>query len=79
MNIPQQIHHLGALLLQQTNPSSSQAEEVFIKQVKALYLPKNYAVSHSPSFEKDEITLSITFKNFAECEQYLSENPQAVH
>lgn len=71
MNIPQQIHHLGSLLQQEMNPSSSLAEGVFTKQVKTLQLPANYAISHSPSFEKDEITLSITFKNFAECQHYL--------
>ena len=71
MNIPQKIDHLGNKLQQDLAPSSTQAEEVFIKQVKSLQLPANHALSHSPSFEKDEITLAITFKNFAECEQYL--------
>lgn len=79
MNIPQQIHHLGTLLLQEIHPSSSLAEELFAQQVKTLQLPKNYAVSHSPSFEKDDITLSITFKNFAECQHYLIEKLDEIH
>ena len=51
---------------------SSMAEEVFEKQVKSLSLPENYSISHSPAFEKDEVTLSITFKKIADCEQYLN-------
>lgn len=78
MNIPQQIHHLGNLLQQEINPSSSLAEGAFSKQVKTLQLPANYAISHSPSFEKDEITLSITFKNFAECQHYLSQKSKPI-
>lgn len=79
MNIPQQIHHLGNLLQQESSPCSTLAEGVFTKQVKTLQLPENYTVSHSPSFEKDEITVSITFKNFAECQQFLSEKLAAIH
>ncbi len=78
-NIPQQIHHLGNLLQQENNPASTLAEGVFAKQVKTLQLPTNYTVSHSPSFEKDEITVSITFKNFTECQQFLRENLTAIH
>jgi hypothetical protein len=79
MNIPQQIHHLGSLLQQEINPSSSLAEEVFAQQVKTLRLPEKYQVSHSPSFEKDEIIVSITFKNFAECQQYLHQKLEPIH
>ena len=73
MNIPQKIKHLGNLLQHELNPTSSLAEGAFEKQVASLQLPANYAISHSPSFEKDEITLSITFKDFDECAQYLSQ------
>jgi len=79
MNIPQQIHHLGNLLQQENNPSSTLAEGIFAQQVKTLQLPTNYTVSHSPSFEKDEITVSITFKNFTECQQFLREKLTAMH
>jgi len=71
MNIPQKVHHLGDLLLHDTNPTSSLAEVDFSKKVKTLNLPSNHLISHSPSFEKDEVTLSITFKNFADCEKHL--------
>lgn len=78
MNVPQQIHHLGSLLQQEIHPSSSLAEGLFAQQVKTLQLPANYTISHSPSFEKDEITLSITFKNFAECQHYLSHKLEPI-
>ena len=73
INIPQKIQHLSALLQNEINPASSSAESEFIKQVKSLRLPTNYSISHSASFEKNEITLSITFKDFADCEIYLSQ------
>ncbi|MGB3221935.1 MAG: hypothetical protein WBB23_03960 [Desulforhopalus sp.] len=72
MNVPQKIHHLGELLQQEISPSYSVAERDFVKQVKDLHLPINYSISHSPSFEKDEITLSIIFKNIAACKNYLA-------
>ncbi len=72
LNIPQKIQHFGNLLQQEINPKSSDAESRFVKQLRSLELPANHSISHSPSFEKDEITLSITFKNFAACEQYLN-------
>lgn len=77
MNIPQKIHHLGSLLQHEINPTSSLAEVAFAKQVNSLNLPANHSISHSPSFEKNDITLSITFKNFADCEQYLSQQKKA--
>ena len=67
MNIPQKIQHLGNLLQHAIAPTSALAEEVFANKVKNLQLPANHSITHSPFFEKDEVTLSITFKNFAEC------------
>lgn len=74
MNIPQKIHHFGVLLQKEVSPSYSLAESDFVKQVKELRLPTNYSMSHSPSFERDEITLSITFKDIAACKNYLLQN-----
>lgn len=71
INVPQKIHHLGELLQQENSPSYSLAERAFVKQVKELHLPINYSISHSPSFERDEITLSITFKNIDACKNFL--------
>lgn len=73
MNVPQKIFHLGDLLQQQLTPSASKAEEDFRKKVKNLQLPANYSISHSPSFEKDAITLSIIFEDFSTCKQYLDQ------
>jgi hypothetical protein len=79
MNIPQKIHHLGNLLQNEITPTSSLAESAFAKQVKSLHLPASHSISHSPSFEKDEVTLSITFKNFADCERYLCQQQERIH
>jgi ParB family chromosome partitioning protein len=73
LNIPQKVLHLGNLLQHQLNPFSLQAEEEFAKRVGSLHLPACCTISHSPSFEKDEITLSITFKNFSDCQVRMPE------
>ncbi len=74
MNVPQKVNQLGDLLQGHLTPSSSKAELDFIKRVKTLQLPASHSLSHSPSFEKDEITLSIRFKDFTTCKQYLDQN-----
>ncbi len=67
LNTPQKILHLGNLLQHQLNPSFSQTEGNFVKRVGNLHLPACCTLSHSPSFETDEVTLSISFKNFSDC------------
>jgi hypothetical protein len=67
LNTPQKILHLGNLLQHQLNPAFFQAEGDFVKQVGNLRLPACCTFSHSPSFETDEVTLSISFKNFNDC------------
>ena len=74
MNIPQKIQHLGNLFQQVVAPTSALAEESFAQQVKCLRLPTSHSINHSPFFEKDEVTLSITFKNFTDCARYLSQH-----
>jgi hypothetical protein len=71
MNTPQKVQHLATFLQCQTNPLSSQAEDEFLRKVRALRIPENCTIAHSPSFEKDEVTLSITFSNLSNCEQWL--------
>ncbi|TKB28102.1 hypothetical protein FCL47_01015 [Desulfopila sp. IMCC35006] len=73
MNIPQKIQHLGNMLQHAVAPTSALAEEAFALQIKGLQLPSSYTVSHSPFFEKDDVTLSITFKNLADCIRYLNQ------
>lgn len=73
MNIPQKIQHLGNMLQHAAAPTSAAAEQAFALQVKGLQLPASHSIAHSPFFEKDEVTLSITFKNLAECIRYLNQ------
>jgi ParB family chromosome partitioning protein len=73
LNTPQKIFHLGNLLQQQIHPSFSQAEGDFVKRVGSLHLPACCTLSHSPSFETDEVTLSISFKNFSDCHVRIQE------
>ena len=76
MNIPQKIQHLGNLLQHLVAPDSALAEEAFAQKVKNLQLPPSHLIGHSPFFEKDEVTLSITFKNFADCARYLGQQQE---
>jgi len=69
MNIPQKSQHLGILLGSRLTPSSTRAEEEFNEFIKKLRLPAHCSVSHSRSFEKDQVTLDITFKDMFECEE----------
>lgn len=77
MNIPQKIQHLGSLLQPALTPTLTLAEEAFVQQVKDLQLPPSHSIMHSPAFEKDDVTLSITFRNLAECIHYLSQERKA--
>ncbi len=74
LTISQKIQHLSSLLQAMLQPSLHREEKSFQEQVRELELPENYALEHSPSFEKDEITLKITFADFAHCRQYLNDH-----
>ncbi len=65
-NTPQAAARLMKTLHEASHPLSSTAEKQFNEQEKGLRLPANCTLSHSPSFEKDTVTLSINFKNFDE-------------
>lgn len=69
MNIPQKIQHLASFLQHELHPLATNAEIEFSRDVNALKIPENCTIHHSPSFEKDEVTLSITFKNFSACKE----------
>ena len=62
-NTPQ----LGAKLLrrlyEQSHPLSSQSEKAFGAWKQGLKLPPSCDVTHSPSFETDQVTLSIQFES----------------
>ncbi len=67
LNITQKVQHLSNYLQHQLCPMYRKAEESFTQRVRALRLSPQCTISHSPSFEKDDIIFSITFSNFANC------------
>lgn len=60
-NVPQQTAMLMNWLDQQRFPSLHKAEKAFRQFRKDLHLPKEMALEHALSFEKDTLTLSICF------------------
>jgi beta-mannanase len=44
-------------------PRSSQAEDEFKRFIASMQLPRNVSVDHTPFFEDDSVTLSISFSN----------------
>ncbi len=74
LTISQKIQHLGSLSQTLLQPSLHSEERAFQEQVRELELPENYALEHSPSFEKDEITLKITFADLTHCRHYLDDH-----
>ncbi|MEE4166033.1 MAG: ParB N-terminal domain-containing protein, partial [Desulfocapsaceae bacterium] len=65
-NTPQAAARLMRAVHEASHPLSSEAEKHFHEQKKGLGLPANCSLSHSPAFEKDQVTLSIDFINIAE-------------
>jgi len=59
-NPPQKTKNLMNLLMRQYKPRSSKAEDEFNRLAASLQLPKNISITHTPSFEDDSLTLSIT-------------------
>ena len=62
-NPPQKTKNLMTWLSRRQNPLSIEAEDEFSRFIKTIRLPKNVSVTHTPFFENDEVTLSITFHN----------------
>lgn len=60
-NIPQKTARLMQWLTDQRFPRLAAAEEEFRRFAKALKLPGAVALSHSPSFEQDQVQLSLSF------------------
>jgi ParB family transcriptional regulator, chromosome partitioning protein len=67
MNIPQKTNRLLGLLQKRCYPQSTAAREFFQSQRHALALPETCDICPSPSFEKDEVTLSLRFPDFETC------------
>ena len=68
INIPQTVNNLLRNLFEKSHPLTSSAEKEFTDRVKILKLPARCSVEHSPSFEKDSISLKIEFKDIDKLE-----------
>jgi hypothetical protein len=62
-NVPQKSAHLMAYIERNRFPRLMHAEEEFHTFTASLDLPEYMTVAHSPSFEQDQVQLSITFKD----------------
>jgi hypothetical protein len=62
-NPPQKTANIMAWLKNKKNPLYSATEKKFNHLVSSLQLPKNITVTHTPFFENDLTTVSVTFKN----------------
>ena len=62
-NPPQKTKNLMTWLSRRQMPRSSQAEDEFKRFINSMHLPHNVSVDHTPFFEDDSTTLSITFSN----------------
>lgn len=67
-NIPQITHQILQLLQEKCYPKSSKAIKEFMVRKQNLNLPKNCDIQHTQSFEKDEVTLTITYQSFDDFE-----------
>jgi hypothetical protein len=78
VNVPQIINNLGKALERDLSPRYTLAEKEFGSKVRELELPPGHQISHCPYFEKDEVTLSITFESLEQCRSYLEMNNSRV-
>ena len=72
-NAPQAGLNLLNDLQKRCMPMSSRAEKEFRDQVSKLKLPAACSVEHSPAFEKDAVTLSISFEDLADLSRKASD------
>lgn len=62
-NPPQKTKNLMNRLSRKYMPRSSHAADEFRRFAASMHLPQNVSVDHTPFFEDDSVTLSITFSN----------------
>jgi ParB family chromosome partitioning protein len=62
-NIPQKTARLMQWLTEQRFPRLAEAEQEFHAFAAALKLPSAVTLAHSPSFEQDQVQLSIPLAN----------------
>lgn len=68
-NLPQKTTAVMRFLSESHTPQLAAAERRFAALAKRLNLPKGLTLSHAPAFEKDELTLTATFKDQATFDQ----------
>ncbi len=73
-NLPQKVGRLMRWIHEQRFPRLSAAEQEFRRFSRQLQLTGNITLAHSPSFEKDEVALTITFPDRRELHKYLINN-----
>jgi hypothetical protein len=71
LNVPLKIQHLDRILQIKIKPNSHRAEANFLEQVKDLKLAENQKITHSPSFERDTVTLLTEFASLEDCRSFL--------
>jgi len=71
LNVPQKIQHLNTILQQHLLADSSARERAFREEVRELRLPSRAELNHSPAFERDDVTLSLTFPDMEACKVWL--------
>jgi hypothetical protein len=65
MNKPQKIANLFTVLQKNLFPQSSSAEEGFLKTVHKMDLPAACSITHSQSFERDDVSVTLTFPSLS--------------
>ena len=78
-NPPQKTKNLMLWLSRSQMPRYSEAAEQFKRFVTAMHLPQNVSVDHTPFFEDDALTLSITFTNRKSLQHAWEKMRHAVH
>ncbi len=72
MNPPQKISNLLSMLHKKLFPQSNAAEEQFMINVSRMELPASCTISHSQSFEKNEVSVVLNFDSLSAVEQRLT-------
>ena len=73
MNQPRKLTNLLVTLHKRLFPKSNSAEEAFLKRVHKLDLPSACSITHSQAFERDDVTVTMHFKNLLKVEENITE------
>ncbi len=78
-NLPQKAANLMAWINKKRFPRLSEAKQKFRRFTGKLQLPKGVSLSHPPSFEKDELTLTITVQDQEKLQELWPKIKQILH